>query len=404
MIILEVIKEALKSLMNNRLRSFLSILGIIIGVAAVIAVISISSGAEKNILDQLNKLGTNLIVITPGVSKGSGGKLSQEQTEVFTFEMSDQIQFLCPAVKNTAPFIDSQGLIIYDNINLRARTRATTNAFFDMVNLRLTRGRLFSDSDLKESRMVAILGSKIAEDLFADKNPIGQRIEINRGKFNFSLVVIGVLEEKGQVMFTNYDTMIFIPITTWMNRLQRIKFVNGFVSQAISSEEASNAVAQIEYLLYQKLKDLEKFKVTSQTEMLSMASDYTRTFKILLGGIASIALLVGGIGIMNITLVSVTERTREIGIRKALGAKKRVILLQFLIESCTISIFGGLLGIGVGIIGAIFISRIGGWPFLVTPGSILISLVFSTLIGLFFGIYPASRAAKLDPVEALSYE
>lgn len=227
---------------------------------------------------------------------------------------------------------------------------------------------------------------------------------MTRNNQNYTFTVVGVLKEKGQVMFSNYDNQIFLPIATYMSRLQRTEYIDGFTAQAVSSAEASSAVEQVEYLFYQKFGKLDMTNVMSQTEMLSMASDYTRTFKILLSGIASIALLVGGIGIMNITLVSVTERTREIGIRKALGARPSIIWLQFLIESCTISLSGGLIGLLFGMVAGMVISRVGGWPFYVTPVSVTISIGFSTGIGLFFGIYPASRAAKLDPVNALSYE
>lgn len=405
MIVFDTIREAFKSLASNRLRSFLSMLGIIIGVAAVIAVIAISSGAEKQVLDRLNNLGTNLITITPRVTRGSGGRVSQEAGNIFTYEMSAQLTQLCPNVGNAAPFIEGSGLAVYNATNVQARVRATTTDFFPMVDLELERGRTFSEEHLAESQLVAIVGAQFAKDLFGEGvNPVGQQFKMSRNNINFTLTVIGLLKEKGQVMFSNYDSQVFIPVTTWMNRLQRTKYVNGFTAQARSSAEAALAVQQIEYFLYQKFGDLDKFSVQSQTEMLSMASDYTRTFKILLGGIASIALLVGGIGIMNITLVSVTERTREIGIRKALGAKRRMVLLQFLIEACTISLSGGLMGLLLGVVCALAISRFGGWPFQVTAGSATIALGFSTLIGLFFGIYPASRAASLDPVEALSYE
>ncbi len=404
MLIIDIIRVALKSLAGNRLRSFLSMLGIIIGVAAVIAVVAISSGAEQQILDSLNNLGTNMITISHGMTRGTGGRISQSTTDLFTYEMADQIKALCPDLNNIAPYVDGSGLLVYNDTNVQGRVRATTPEFFEMVDLDLAQGRMFSEADLEESRLVVILGSEVATDLFGETNPIGQEIKITRGNYKFSLNVIGVFESKGQVMFTNYDSQVFLPVTTWMNRLQSIKYVNGFSAQARSNEVAEIAVAQVEYFFYQRYKDLDKVNVTSQTEMLSMASDFANTFKILLGGIASIALLVGGIGIMNITLVSVTERTREIGIRKALGAKRRVILFQFLIESCTVSLFGGLLGLGFGTVVAMLVSHLGGWPFQVTAFSVAIAMGFSMMIGLFFGIYPASRAARLDPVDALSYE
>ncbi len=404
MIIFEIILVSLKSLMNNRLRSFLSMLGIIIGVTAVIAVIAISSGAEQQMLDQLSSLGTNLITISPGTSRGSGGSVSRSAGDVFTYEIAEHITALCPSVEKVEPYVNGSVLAINGNVNMQVSVKASTTEGFEISDLEIGQGRLYTESDLIESKMVAVLGSSIANDLFESINPIGQKLKIVQGNHKFTLTVVGVLKEKGQVMFTNYDSMLFIPITAWMNRIKPTKYVNGYTAQARSSEDAADAVAQIEYLLYQKLGDLDKFNVRSQDEMLSMASDMTNTFKILLTGIASIALLVGGIGIMNITLVSVTERTREIGIRKALGAKRRVILLQFLIEASIVSIVGGIFGIVFGFIVSMTISKVGGWPFIVTSSSILVSIGFSTLIGIFFGLYPASKAAKLDPVDALSYE
>jgi putative ABC transport system permease protein len=404
MIAIDTIIVAMSSLMNNRLRSFLSMLGIIIGVAAVIAVISVGNGAEKQVLTRLESVGTNLIAVTPGISRGSASNQSRELGDVFTYEMAKHILSFCPSIENAVPYIDGQVLSVYGNVNMQTRVRATTKEFLTIANLKVSDGRMFSNIETEEEQFVVVLGARIATDLFGTLNPIGQRLRISRGSRTFDLTVIGVLEEKGQSILANYDSQIFVPITTWMNRIQRTRFVNGFVAQARSSEEASIAVAEIEYLLYQKLEDLDKFDVFSQTEMLEMASEFANIFKVLLGGIASIALLVGGIGIMNITLVSVTERTREIGIRKALGAKKHIILLQFLIEACVTSGFGGVIGLGTGIAGSAVIAKIGGWPLVVTPSSVVIGIVFSTLIGLFFGIYPASKAASLDPVQALSYE
>lgn len=404
MIVLDTIRDALKSLMSNRLRSFLSMLGIIIGVGAVIAVIAISSGAEKQVLDRLNNLGTNLITISPGTIRGNAGQRSRQVTNIFTYGMAGEIEAFCPSVTQATPYIDNSGLAVYESVNVQGRIRATEPEFFDMVDLKLESGRMFTLSEMSENQFVAVLGSKIAEDLFSGENPLGKSFKLTRENQNYTFTVIGVLKEKGQVMFSNYDNQIFMPISTYMSRLQRTQYVDGFTAQAISSAEAATAVEQLEYLFYQKFGKLDTFNVMSQTEMLSMASDYTRTFKILLSGIASIALLVGGIGIMNITLVSVTERTREIGIRKALGAKRHIIWLQFLIESCTISLSGGLIGLLFGMVAGMVISRVGGWPFYVTPVSVAIAIGFSTGIGLFFGIYPASRAAKLDPVNALSYE
>ncbi len=404
MLIFDIIMMSLKSLRDNGLRSVLSMLGIIIGVAAVVAVVSVGSGAEKQIMDQINQLGTNMITITPSQPRGSSGRVSQELTDVFTYEMTQQILTYCPDVDKASPFIDNMVLAVRGSLNVRSRSRATTASSFDMLNLEIGMGRTFSDEDIEESRLVAIIGSDVAKDLFEYEDPIGQDIKLAIGNHRVNVTVIGVLEEKGELFFNNFDTYVFLPITTWMNRIQTTRYVNGFLAQAATNQDVAPAVAQLENLFFQRLKNKDRFRVSSQEEMLNMATTFAKTFTILLGGIASIALLVGGIGIMNITLVSVTERTREIGIRKALGAKKRVILLQFLIESCTISLFGGIIGLGFGTLGAFLLAQIGGWPFIVTMTSAIIALVFSTLIGLFFGLYPANKAARLDPVNALNYE
>ena len=403
-LVFNILKVAFKSLTSNRLRTFLSMLGIIIGVAAVIAVIAISSGAEQQILDRLNNLGTNLVTITPGVSTGSAGKISQQKDDLFTYELADDILALCPALERIAPYIDGSGLAIYQNVNVQGRIRATTIDFFQMVDLEIDQGRLFSTIDLDENRMVVVLGSEIANDLFAGENPIGKEIKITRGKDKYSLSVIGVLKEKGQVMFSNYDNQIFLPLTTWMNRLQKSNYVNGYSAQARSNEQASAAVEQIEYLFYQKYQDLDKVNVFSQSEMLDMATDYTQTFKILLSGIASIALLVGGIGIMNIMLASVLERIKEIGTRKALGATKKNIEVQFIAESTIISITGGIIGIILGFVLSALVSRFAGILTIVSPGSIIIAFTISVGVGIIFGYMPAKKAAQQDPVISLRSE
>ena len=404
--IFETLRIAINSLKTNKLRTFLSMLGIIIGVGAVIAIVSIGSGAREQITARISDLGSNVINILPGTSRGWGGRVSASSVDIFTLDLVDYLERLSPSVKKVVPVAQGSGLLIKEDVNIRANIIGTDSNYPEVNNYNLAQGQFINEDDIDATRNVVVLGSGLAEDLFSKKNPLGEKIKIHYQNWDYLFTVIGVMEEKGGGLTGNLDRQAYVPITTYMKKLSNSRFVSSYMAQARSSKEASTAVGEIEYFLAKYLEDenKEKFSLISQDQILETVSSVTASLSLMLGGIAAISLLVGGIGIMNIMLVSVTERTREIGIRKALGAKRRNIMSQFLIESLSLSGLGGMIGIFLGWLGAYFIAKAGEWPLVVTLTSVLLAFSFAVTIGLFFGIYPAIKAAKMDPVEALRYE
>ncbi len=404
--IFEIIKLAIESLKANKLRTFLSMLGIIIGVGAVIAIVSIGSGAREQITARISNLGSNIINIMPGTSRGWGGRVSRSSGEIFTLELADYIEKLSPSVKRVVPISQGSGLLIKENFNIQTTIIGTNADYQEINNYNLAMGQFINEGDLDTSRNIIVLGSELAEELFGNNNPLGEKIKLSYEKRDYLFTVIGVMEEKGAGLTGNLNEQAYIPITTFMKKLSNSRFVSYYTAQANSSDEASAAVGEIEYFLIKYLEDeeQEKFNLLSQDQILDTISSVTASLSLMLGGIAAISLLVGGIGIMNIMLVSVTERTREIGIRKALGAKNKNIMSQFLIEALSLSGMGGLIGICFGWLGAYAIAQAGKWPLVVSPISVLLAFGFAVIIGLFFGLYPAMKAAKMDPVDALRYE
>jgi len=404
--IFEIIKLAIESLRANKLRTFLSMLGIIIGVGAVIAIVSIGSGAREQITARISNLGSNVINILPGTSRGWGGRVSRSSDEIFTLELADYIEKVSPSVKRVIPICQGSGLLIKGNFNIQTTIIGTNADYQEITNYNLAMGQFINEGDLDTSRNIIILGSELTEELFGNNNPLGEKIKLSYQGRDYLFTVIGVMEEKGAGLTGNLNEQAYIPITTFMKKLSNSRFVSYYTAQANSSDEASAAVGEIEYFLTKYLEDeeQEKFNLFSQDEILDTISSVTASLSLMLGGIAAISLLVGGIGIMNIMLVSVTERTREIGIRKALGAKNKNILSQFLIEALSLSGMGGLIGIFFGWLGAYAIAQAGKWPLVITPISVLLAFGFAVIIGLFFGLYPAMKAAKMDPVDALRYE
>ena len=404
--IFEIIKLAIESLKANKLRTFLSMLGIIIGVGAVIAIVSIGSGAREQITARISNLGSNIINILPGTSRGWGGRVSRSSGEIFTLELADYIEKLSPSVKRVVPISQGSGLLIKENFNIQTTIIGTNADYQEINNYNLAMGQFINESDLDTSRNIVVLGSELAEELFGNNNPLGEKIKLSYEKRDYLFTVIGVMEEKGAGLTGDLNEQAYIPITTFMKKLSNSRFVSYYTAQANSSDEAPAAVGEIEYFLIKYLEDeeQEKFNLLSQDQILDTISSVTASLSLMLGGIAAISLLVGGIGIMNIMLVSVTERTREIGIRKALGAKNKNIMSQFLIEALSLSGMGGLIGICFGWLGAYAIAQAGKWPLVVSPISVLLAFGFAVIIGLFFGLYPAMKAAKMDPVDALRYE
>ena len=404
MSILDTLRTALQSLRANTLRSILSMLGIIIGVGAVVSVVSIGTGGQQLVMANISQLGSNLITINPAVPRGSAGRVQEEVRSVFTVSMAQEMEELLPDVMNVVPIVTGRALLVAGGVNVQANLVGVTPPFVTVMNYEVARGRFITEWDVSEEQAVAVLGSELATELFEDTDPLGQEIIAIVSNRRQVLRVVGVMAPRGQALGGDYDMQLYLPVTTMMERIAKTRTVSYFAAQASSSERASEAVDQVQFFLTRRLGDSRRFRVASQDQLLETMSSITQMLSIMLGGIASIALLVGGIGIMNIMLISVTERTREIGIRKALGAKRRVILFQFLTEAVTLAALGGAIGVGVGWVGAQIIGYYGGWPGIISAESVAVAMGFSTAVGLFFGIYPAAKAARLDPVQALSYE
>ncbi len=400
----ESFRSAWTGLSANKTRSFLSALGIIIGIAAVIAIMSLTRGSQQMILESIQGLGTNLIVVTPGKWGGAAGRVAQKISDLFTIEDGERILSKCSAVKNVVPTVSRQLLLQYKDKNAQITVNGVTPEYQSVLNFWVERGRFIDDEDMKASRSVIVLGQNAASDLFEEEDPVGRSVTINTALSKYRFRVIGVMESKGQVMFSNFDDQTFIPITSAQRRLMQIKYVNSFYVEAKDEDSSDEAVKQIDAVLYQKYGDDEKYNIMSQEEILSTMESVMGIMTIMLAGIAAISLLVGGIGIMNIMLVSVAERTREIGIRMAVGAKRADILLQFLWESIFLCLIGGAIGIFAGWLGSRIVGAIGGLSTLISLDAVVMALGFSMAIGLFFGMYPANKASKLNPVEALRYE
>jgi len=414
----ESLRSALDGLGANRMRSLLSVLGIVIGIAAVVAIVAITQGSQQQVSESIQSLGTNLITVTPGTERGFAGRRAQEKTDVFTAADAQRITEKAPAVARVVPMVSSRLLLKYRDNNAQIHVYGITPEYEEVLNFHIQTGRFIVERDLDTFNTAIVLGQQVVEDLFEGEDPIGREIMMNspanplqRHKFT----VVGVMESKGRVMFQNFDEQAFIPLTTAQKRILNTDYVQSLYVQAKNEESMDDALAQIDAILYQKLQDDSEYTITSQQEILSAMENITGIFTMMLAGIAGVSLLVGGIGIMNIMLVSVTERTREIGIRMAVGAKRADILWQFLWESVLLCLIGGVVGVAVGWIGSKLFTLIGARILPMGPGSasssavispevILLALGFATAVGLFFGVYPANKASKLNPVEALSYE
>jgi len=402
--ILQSLKIALESLWANKMRSILSMLGIIIGVGAVIAIVSVGTGSTQQVTSRIANLGSNMITVYPRTVRGQGGRISSVSSqEKFSLELTNYIEKFCPSVIKVIPVKQVSGRLISD---VNAAILGTNIDYAEVNNYEVDKGNFISENDDDERRQVMVLGSQLAKDLFEDDNPIGKRIKVNYDKQVYMFDVIGVMKEKGGSMGGDLDDRAYIPLSVAMDKLTNSDFVTSYIAQAASSEKASTAVNELKNFMAKFLDDEneEQFRIISQDEILDTVSSVTETMSIMLGGIAAISLLVGGIGIMNIMLVSVTERTREIGVRKALGARNVHILFQFLMESLNLSSFGGILGIGFGWGAAYFLSKYGNWPMVIAPLSVGLAFGFALFIGIFFGLYPAMKAAKMNPVDALRYE
>jgi len=398
-------KIAYRSLRANRMRSVLTMLGMVIGVAAVIAM---CAGANERIAAQISSIGSNLLLILPGSTTSGGLRSGFGSAPTLTIGDARAIGKELPSIRLAAPSIRSTSPVVHGNLNWSTLVQGVTPAYFEIRDWRLAEGRFFTSEEVDASSKVAVIGRTVVENLFGEESPVGAIIRIKRVPFT----VVGVLEEKGQSpRGQDQDDIIMAPITTVQNKVigsEHPGSVGVIIAQAVDRESLGEAEREVKSLLRQRHRigngKEADFSVRNLTEMLEVAEASTRIMSLLLGMIASVSLLVGGIGIMNIMLVSVTERTREIGIRLAVGARERDILVQFLIEAVCLSAAGGAIGILLGVGGSMLISRFAGWSTLISPGAVLVAFTFSAAVGIFFGFYPARKASRLDPIEALRHE
>jgi len=397
-----IVKVALKSLLANKLRSILAMLGIIIGVAAVISMLAIGNGAKQQILTRINSMGTNLLVIRAGqhgvhgVTSGVSQKLTLEDAQTLIKEV--------PGIDMISPVVQGSAQLKYYNKNTRCSLVGGSVTYLPIRNFQVEFGRPFTESEAEHMARVVLLGPVTKENLFGKDDGVGETIKINGINFE----VVGILKAKGDQGWFNPDDQAILPYTTTMKQIVGQNYLREIDLQATAGTDSvklQDTVTAVLRRLHRLQPDAEDdFEVRNQAEMIQMVSDTTRVFTILLGSVAGISLLVGGIGIMNIMLVTVTERTREIGVRKAIGAKNRDILSQFLLEAVIMSCLGGLIGVGVGVGAARLIGVFSPFTTETTMFSIILSISFAGAVGIFFGWYPAKRAAALDPIEALRYE
>ena len=406
--LLASLRIALRALMVNKMRSALTMLGIIIGVGAVIAMIAVGSGAKQRIADQIASMGSNMLIVLSGSSTSGGLRFGSGTVPTLKVDDAKAILTEIPSVKYVAPSIGGVAQIVFGNQNWSTVVTGTTPEVLEIREWPLILGRSFTQQDVDGATKVCLLGKTVVENLFGGVDPIGQIVRIKKVPFT----VVGVLASKGQSTYgTDQDDTIFVPLTTAQKRLFGMQFpgmVRLIAVQAQSPEVMKEVENQINDLLRQRHRlqpgQDNDFSVRNLTEIATSAEQSAKVMSLLLGAIASISLIVGGIGIMNIMLVSVTERTREIGIRIAVGAKGRDILLQFLIESLVLSLIGGITGIAIGVAGTLVLATFTQWPILFSINAIFLAFLFSGSVGVFFGFYPARKASMLNPIEALRYE
>jgi putative ABC transport system permease protein len=408
--ILAAIRIALRALRVNRLRSALTMLGIIIGVAAVIAMVAVGSGATARIQEQIQAIGSNLVMVVPGSVTSNGIRLGSGAGVTLSEDDAKAIAAECPAVAVVAPTVRGAGQVMYGSANWATSFQGTTPDYLTIRDQPVAQGSAFTEDDVNSAAKVALLGQTVATNLFGAADPVGQTIRIK----NVPFTVDGVLAPKGQSPTgQDQDDLILIPISTAKRNVTgsnqaNARAVGSIMVQAAGPEAMDEAQRELESLLRQRHRiqrgQDDDFTVRNLSEVFAAQESSARVMSILLGAIASVSLIVGGIGIMNIMLVSVTERTREIGLRLAIGAKTHDILWQFLVEAVTLSILGGVIGILLGTGASTLISYFAKWSTLVSPVAMVLAFAFSALVGVFFGYYPARKAALLDPIDALRYE
>jgi putative ABC transport system permease protein len=400
------IASAIEAIQANRLRAFLTMLGIIIGVGAVIIMVALGAGASASVQQRLAGLGTNLLTIMPGAGFGPGGvNQGGGSRQTLTEDDAQAIAGQVAGVTAASPNLDANSVqVVANNQNWNTQVQANYPSIFTMQNYQIASGAAYNASDESSAALVADIGQTVATNLFGTDDPVGQTIMVRGVPF----IVKGVLTAKGSNGFRDQDDIILIPFSTAQLRLFNQTYVNDIYVQMASSKDSTTVVAAITTLLETRHNiqagKSDDFRVFNNAQLTQTVEQTSATLTYLLAGVAGVSLVVGGIGIMNIMLVSVTERTREIGIRMAIGARQSNILSQFLIESILLSVAGGILGIVLGIGGAILLSKLAGWSTVVTPIAIAISFGFAAAVGVFFGYYPARTAARMNPIEALRYE
>jgi len=395
------LKMALKSLLANKLRSFLAMLGIIIGVGAVISMLAIGAGAKRQIMNRISAMGTNILMVQPGQEGFHGVRSDQDN---LTLDDAEALMSSVPAIQQISPVVRGSTQLKYFNKNARVDVMGTAMTFASLRNYEVEKGRFFSDAEVSNMARVAVLGPTTADNLGFLDTDIGDLIKLK----GISFRVIGILKEKGSQGFFNPDDVAIIPYTTAMKvvfGLDNLREIDIQAKANFDLTKVENDVATVLRKAHRLRPEQENnFHVRNQADIIETASEFNKTFTMLLGSIASISLLVGGIGIMNIMLVTVTERTREIGVRKAIGAKDRDILRQFLIESVIMSGIGGLIGVAAGVGSSLIIDKVSEFTTYIELPAIILSLSFAMIVGVFFGYYPARRAAMLDPIKSLYYE
>lgn len=396
---------AFSALMANKMRSLLTMLGIIIGVGAVIAMVSIGMGVRNNIQQSIASLGSNMLIVMPGAENRTGVRGGAGSKTTLEDEDADAIKAKIGGIDNVSAMVSGSYQVVFGNSNWKTSVQGVSPDYMDIRSLEVESGIFITEHDMVKRNRVAVIGSTVSENLFGGSNPVGQNIRINNQPFK----IIGVLKKKGQSsMGQDQDDVIIVPMTTAQERMLGINYVHSINVQVSSPDIMDEVQENIETLLRQRhhiAKGQEDdFNVRNLTSLMETMDSTTAMITMLLGAVAGISLLVGGIGIMNIMMVSVTERTREIGIRKALGATFRNIMMQFLIESVVIGIIGGVIGIFMGCMLSIAVAEFFNFNTVITLLPIAVSFSFAVGTGLFFGIYPARKAAKLDPIEALRYE
>ena len=401
-----LIKIAKNALMRNKFRAFLTMLGIIIGVASVIAMLAIGQGSKKSIQDQMSSMGSNLVFIMPGSQQRGGVMMGNSGSQTLKLADAEAIRQQCQDITAVSPEVRTSGQAVFGNSNWPTSLFGSNAEYLGIKKIEVESGRVFTDQEIKSLAKVCLIGKTVIKNIFPNgTDPIGQTIRFK----NIPMKIIGILGEKGENSFgQDQDDLLIAPYTTVQRRFLAIDYIQGIYTSAVSEAKTEAAISELQTVMRKQHKIVkpteDDFRVMSQSELVKTFTSISDILTTLLGAIAGISLLVGGIGIMNIMYVSVTERTREIGLRMSIGGKGIDILMQFLIESTMLSVVGGVIGIGLGYVISAVVGSLMGWPVVIMTQSVVVSFLVCTAIGIFFGWYPAKKASNLNPIDALRYE